>query len=234
MLPSADPRREGHWDESLASREPALSWVRVTGAFVDDAASTYAMLRQFPTALKFHDRALDIVPNDPELMAAKAVIYQAGGNLQQAAGFLSEVNAQTSSSFAFGTKMTQLRLERNHGEVVRLLQTRLAQFHYGSEFEKAGNQISLAFAQRLAGNSAGPNISVEQARDTLEPLSKIQPDNALFVAVLSQAYALLGDQDTALKDARRAIWLVPSAKDALSGPGYEESLALIEVICGEK
>ena len=45
------------------------------------------MVRQFPAALKLYDRALDITPNDPELMAAKASIYQAQGNLQEAATF---------------------------------------------------------------------------------------------------------------------------------------------------
>ena len=62
-----------------------------------DAAETYAMLRQFPAALKLYDRALDITPNDPDVMASKASIYQAQGNLQEAAKFLSEINAQTPS-----------------------------------------------------------------------------------------------------------------------------------------
>ena len=53
------------------------------------------MLRQFPAALKLYDRALDIMPNDPDVMAIKANIYQAQGNLQEAAKFLSQVNAQT-------------------------------------------------------------------------------------------------------------------------------------------
>ena len=55
------------------------------------------MLRQFPAALKLYDRALDIVPNDPDVMASKASIYQAEGNLQEAAKFLSQINAQTPS-----------------------------------------------------------------------------------------------------------------------------------------
>ena len=59
--------------------------------------ATYAMLRQFPAALKLYDRALDITPNDPDVMAAKAGIYQAQGNLQEAARLLSEINGQTPS-----------------------------------------------------------------------------------------------------------------------------------------
>ena len=47
------------------------------------------MLRQFPAALKLYDRVLDIMPNDPDMMAAKASIYQAQGNLEEAARSLS-------------------------------------------------------------------------------------------------------------------------------------------------
>ena len=31
-------------------------------------------------------------------------------------------------------KISQLRLERNYGEAIRLLQARLAQFHFDSEY----------------------------------------------------------------------------------------------------
>ena len=94
---------------------------------------TYAILRQFPAALKLYDRALDIKPNDPELMAAKASIYQAQGKLQEAARFLSGINEQIPNEDTFQIKISQLRLERNYGEAVRLLQARLAQFHFASD-----------------------------------------------------------------------------------------------------
>jgi len=37
----------------------------------------------------------------------------------------------------------------------------------------------------------------------------------------------------ALKEAERAVMLLPSAKDRLSGPAFEESLALIQTMFGE-
>ena len=49
------------------------------------------MLRQFPAALKLYDRALDIAPDDPDLIAAKASVYQAEGNLQEAAKDRSDI-----------------------------------------------------------------------------------------------------------------------------------------------
>ena len=120
-------RREGNWDQSITYYDQALALDPRNVALLVNAAQTYGMLRQFPAALKLYDRALDIMPNDPDLMAAKAGIYQAEGNLQEAARFLSETKWQTPASYASANKLTQLRLERYYGEAVRLLQARLAQ-----------------------------------------------------------------------------------------------------------
>jgi TolB-like protein/class 3 adenylate cyclase/Tfp pilus assembly protein PilF len=223
-------RREGHWDESIAYAEQILVLDPQNTDSLGQAANTYVYLRQFPAALKLYERALDLLPNDPDLMAAKAAVYQAEGNLEEAAKFLPDVNAQTPSSEAFGTKITQLVFERNFGEAVRLQQARLAQ---SSEF-KGVNQVSLALNQRLAGDSAGAKATAEQARNTLEPLCKSQPDNPGRATWLAWAYAVLGNKDAALKEAERATALVPSAKNALWGPSYEESLALLELFLGEK
>ncbi len=84
-----------------------------------DAAQTYADLRQFPAALKLYDRVLDITPNDADVMASKAGIYQAQGNLQEAARFLSAINEQSRSEDTFDMKIAQLRLERNYSEAIR-------------------------------------------------------------------------------------------------------------------
>ena len=51
--------------------------------------------------------------------------------------------------------------------------------------------------------------------------------------MLSLAYAALGEKDSALKEAERAIMLSPSAKDRMYGPDYEENLALIQTMFGE-
>jgi len=242
MLPSSSEapkalgyiaRREGNWDESIAYLEQALVLDPFNVELLMEAAWTHTVLRQFPAALKLYDRTLDITPNDPARMAEKAGIYQAEGNLQEAAKLLSETNAQTPSASAFLIKMTEFRLERNLGEAIRLLQARLTQFRYASEIEKINNQLWLALTQRLNGDTAGANVTAAQACNTLEPLCKNQPDNALFVAGLSLANAVLGEKALALKEAERAITLSPSNKDQVRGPAYEEVLALVETMVGE-
>jgi TolB-like protein/predicted Zn-dependent protease/predicted Ser/Thr protein kinase len=226
-------RRQGHWDQSIAYFQQALALDPRNVELLIDAASTYGMLRQFPAALKLYDRVLDITPNDPDAMAAKAGIYQAEGNLQEAARFLSEINWQTPSEDTLAIKVGQLRLERNYGEAVRLLQLRQAEFHFASERVKGREQVVLAFTQRLAGDAAGAKATAEQARNTLERLSRNQPDNAFVAAPLSQAYAATGKKDSALKEAEHAIMLLPPAKDPVTGPALEQNLAFIQMIFGE-
>jgi tetratricopeptide (TPR) repeat protein len=226
-------RREGNWDESVAYLEQGLSLDPRNPDLLRNAASTYSRLRQFPSALKLYDRALDVVPNDPELMAFKASVYQAQGKLQEAAKLLVEANEQNASDAVLEAKLAQLRLERNHGEAIRLLQGRLTQYRFGSEVETGRNQVWLALVQRLAGDTVGAKATADRARNTLEPLYKNQPNNDVIAAALSLAYAALGEKDSALKGAERAITLLPSAKDRMNGPRLEEVLASIQMIFGE-
>ena len=152
------------------------------------SADTYAWSRQFSPALKLYDRALDITPGDLDVMAPKAGIYQAQGNLQEAARSLPEINWPTFPFHIFFIKIVQLRLERNYGEAVRLLQGRLAQFRYPSQWHKARDQVTLAFIQRLAGDTAGAKVTAEQARDTLEPIYRDQPDRAVSAELAVRAF----------------------------------------------
>src|SRR5262249_43170567 len=146
---------------------------------------------------------------------------------------LTEVDAQTPSQGAFLTKITQLRLERNLGEAVRLLQARQTQFHFTDEFDKGVNQFLLVLIQRLAGDTAAAKVAAQQARNTLEQLCKDQPENSNFVALLSVTTAALGEKNSALNEIQRAMMLLPSAKDRVDGPTREEGLAVIQMIFGE-
>src|SRR5262249_51039605 len=226
-------RREGNWDQSIAYFEQALALDPRNVQLLMVVASTYRTLRQFPAALKLYDRALDIMPNDPDVIASKAGIYQAQGKLQEAATFLSGIDEQISSEELLVVKLTQLRLERNCGEAIRLLQARRAQFHFDSEYLKIAERVHLALIQRLGGDTAGAKVTAEEARNTLDKLCRDQPDNAFAVARLSQIYAVMGQKDSALNAAQRAIMLLPRVKDRVSGPTLEENLAIIQTIFGD-
>jgi serine/threonine protein kinase/Tfp pilus assembly protein PilF len=226
-------RRAGQWDESVAYFEEGLVMDPRNAELLNQAAWTYGVLRKFPAALELDDRALDISPNNLDVMASKAAVYQAQGNLEEAGKLLSKINAQTASDTAFAIKMTQLRLERNHGEAVRSVEARLVQIQFRSDMQKSITQLMLASARRLAGDADGAKAAAAQAHNTLEQLCKSQPANGHLAGMLSLAKAALGEKDSALKEIERAIMLLPSTKNRVDGPAYEELLAWIQMTFGD-
>jgi TolB-like protein/Tfp pilus assembly protein PilF len=226
-------RSEGHWDESIAYWERGLALNPRNTALLTEVAFTYAAIRQFPKAEKLYDRALDILPNEVSLMALRASIYQAEGNLQEAAKLLAQVNLETNSDVAVRIRLTQWRLERNYTDATQWVQGRQDRLRFFSGIDKGSKQLGNALVHRVAGDTAQARAFAEQARNTIEPLRKEQPDNAFVAAALAVAYAMLDEKDSALNEARRAVTLLPSNKDRLSGPGFEENLALVEMIVGE-
>jgi serine/threonine protein kinase len=225
-------RNEGQWDESNAYFERALSLDPRNVELLAQAATNYEWLRQFPAALKLYDRALDIVPNDQDLMASKACIYQAQGNLREAAKFLSGIGAQASLD-VFIAKIIQLRLERNYAEAIHLLQTRLAQFQSLSEMERGDDLSMLPFLQHLAGDSAGARRTATQARYTLQELCKTAPQWGSPRDDLALANAVIGEKDSALEAAEHGVMRQPTVKDRANGPAREQLLAIIQTIVGE-
>jgi tetratricopeptide (TPR) repeat protein len=160
-------------------------------------------------------------------------MYQAQGNLQEAAKSLAQINAETNSNEPIRVRLTQFRLERNFADASQFLQARQGRLQFTAGIDKGIKQVGLALAQRSGGDIAHAKITAEQARNTLEPLRKDQPDNAFIAAALAVAYATLDEKASALNEAERAVTLLPSSKDRVSGPGFEENLALVEVIVGE-
>src|SRR5439155_1810312 len=223
-------RHQGNWEEAVAFYDQALLLDPRNVELLTETADNYDDLRRFDNALKLYDRALEIRPNDLDLLASKAGVYQAQGNLTQAARCLEGVNALTPSYEAVPEKVAQLIFEGNYREAVQLLETRFAQFQFGSELEVGAFQEFLASSRLLAGDTAGAKASAEQARNILEVLCKNQPDNDFPAIHLARTYVILGDKESAYKEAARVSALVQN--DAFRRPGAEENLALIDASFG--
>ena len=195
---------------------------------------TYEHLRQFPAALKTYDRLLDILPNDPDVIASEAWIYQAQGNLERAGKLLVSIDPAARSLSAFVTKMEQLVLERHLDEAIRLTRSQLTESRDLAERERLSVQLALIGIQKCDGDIAGARASAQQLLTVVEPASKKTPDDAFFASALSGIYATLGDKDAAIREAERAITLVPTDKDAVEGPDFEERLAAVAAEIGDK
>jgi TolB-like protein/Flp pilus assembly protein TadD len=223
-------RHQGKWDEAVAYYDQALVLDPRNAELLTETANNYDDLRRFDDASKLYDRALEIRPNDLDVLASKAAIYQAQGNLTEAARCLEGVNALTSSYEAVAQKVEQLILERNYREAVQLLETRFAQFQFGSELELAVFQEFLASSRLLAGDIPGAKDSAEQARKILEVLCQNQPDNDFPAIYLARTYAILGEKTAADNETERVSTL--GHNDAIRRPGAEENMAFIDASFG--
>src|SRR5438132_1515160 len=227
-------RRQGQWDKSVAYWEQTLALDPRNTQWLGLAAQTYSMLRQFPAALKTYDRLLDIVPNDPDTLASEAKIYQAEGNLEQAGKLLAGVNAQTHSFTVVGAKTNQLFLERHCDEAIRWIHTLLTESSDLPAIERLFDQGSLVIAQECAGDIAGARATAQQMLPSIEKFSQKAPNSPPIAAGLSLVHAILGEKDAAITEAERAITLLPSTKDAVDGPSFEEQLAFVEALSVDK
>jgi tetratricopeptide (TPR) repeat protein len=71
------------------------------------------------------------------------------------------------------------------------------------------------------------------AREALQKELKQQADNPLLTSFLAQTLAGLGEREAALREADRAVGLLPSSRDAKSGPFYESIRARIQARFGD-
>jgi tetratricopeptide (TPR) repeat protein len=73
----------------------------------------------------------------------------------------------------------------------------------------------------------------QDAANILEPLVEETPDDERYHASLARAYAGLGRRDEAVREALRAVEIMPRERDAMSGPRFLFNLAAVHARLGE-
>ena len=92
--------------------------------------------------------------------------------------------------------------------------------------------MSLALRCALLATRLAQRLPLNKHAIHLSSSTEINQTTRLCGRAVS-AYAVLGEKDSALKLAERAIMVVSRAKDAIAGLGPKENLALIQMIVGE-
>jgi TolB-like protein/Flp pilus assembly protein TadD len=227
-------RREGQWDRVTDYSEQALVLDPRNPDLLLRVAFNYGDQRQFEKARSLLDRALEVRPDDVEIRGAKGAMYQAEDRLGEADKYFDGITALTPSYEAVGAKVTQLRLQGKNGEAVQLLKTRVGQFEFGSYVEEAVFLYFLALAQHIGGDKPAAEATAVQTRDRLVQLIREQPDNDWLAVILSQTYAILGDNNAAWKEAERVKTITSSLGDVAVGPFADENMAVVATLSGDR
>lgn len=227
-------RRQGRWEESLAHFQEVIELDPRDLRTLMWSSDTYRSMRQFSMALKFIDRALDIAPGDNGAIVRKVDTYQALGQLDQAETAIAQMHADSRDTTMVQAMARQLLLRNNYPAGVALMQSSLAKLDPSQHADHSGLLFLCAQFQQLTGNSAGAKASYTQSREEAETLLRQQADNADLISALAMVDAGLGDKETALQEADRAMAKLPASKDALIGPLYEEVRARVLARFGDK
>jgi serine/threonine protein kinase/Tfp pilus assembly protein PilF len=226
-------RRRGQWDriESYLSEAERLDPRDVNLLAVHGSCDGFQ--RRFPEALRKLDQVLNITPNDVDIIALKANIAQAEGDLPRASALLAPLRPDADDSSAVETQVYQAILERQTAPVIARLKEILAKPDPALGYITGELRFYLGWAQEVAGEHAPAQETWRQARSELELFLKEQPENSLLIGDLALTNMGLGDKATALALAERGMAVRPIEQDALEGSARIETLARVAAGTGE-
>ena len=220
-------RRRGQWDQSESYFNEAERLDPRNVDLLSQHAFSYMCLRRFPEALRKSDQVLDITPDDVDILAVKAAIAQAEGDLSRASALLAPLRPAADLTQALETQVYQAILERRPAQIIPRLKEILAKPDPDLGYLNGGLRFWLGWAQEVAGDHAAAQESWRQARSELEPFLKEQPENFILIGDLALINAGLGDKAAALALAERGMATVPIEKDASAGTPSIEIFARV-------
>jgi tetratricopeptide (TPR) repeat protein len=126
-------------------------------------------------------------------------------------------------------------LDGNYAEAERFLAASPRQdfqdIDFSFYFPKSWYQAMIA---RAKGDSAGAMAAFRECREILAQRLIVKPEHARTIAVLAQVDAGLGQKDLAIREAQRAIDLMPISKDIYDGALVLEGLAQVYAWSGDR
>jgi TolB-like protein/Tfp pilus assembly protein PilF len=226
-------RRRGQWDRSESYFNEAERLDPRNVNLLTQHALSYMSLRRFPEALRKLDQVLIITPDDANIIALKAAIAQAQGDLPRAAALLAPLRPTANDTGPLATQVYQAILERRPAQVIPRVKEILAKPDPALGYFNGELRVYLGWAQEVAGDHAAARESWRQARSELEPFLNEQPENYSLILDLAVVSMGLGDKAAAFALTERATAVVPIEKDAVFGPIPIEILARVAAQMGE-
>ena len=221
--------RLGEWREALTNIEQSVA-LNPREIYTRIMAINIALaMRDFATAIEMADNALQIWPNDTNLVGLKAFVFQACGQLDEAQAILNRLPAKTAEFDASaGALFYQAWVRRDPAIAIKV---------FDSHARVAGPDetsfpLYWATLQDMAGKKSESRATFIHARDSLEALLKEQPQNDSVIGPLAFAYAALGQRDDALKALDR--YNIVTGGDARSNGRRQELRARIFVRLGDR
>lgn len=229
-------RRQGRWDDALREFNLAAELDPRNFSILSETAHTEEAAERYAEATRRYNQALAVNPGDIYTRERLALIpYFSRADPQPLhALHASLLAADPAAAEACAGFRLRCALSERDQPAARAA---LATFPAGG-FQCTGYFVPpewfAGLTARTFGDEAQARAAFLAARAKVERTLRDQPDFATAWSVLGWIDAGLGRKEEAIREGQRGCQLVPSTKDAYSGPDLLGYLAMIYAWTGEK
>ena len=232
---AAIQRRQGKWEESSASYAKAVSLDPKDPILLENMGMNYFAVRDYTTAAKIFDRAVQAAPETFTIRELRTrVDFYSKGDLRPLQTLLAAQPENIDPNGTITLARYNLKMyERKFDELLGILDRSPAEKSRGETSAPISKEFLKATVYRAMNDEANARTNYEEARAKAEQAVQESPDDGPRHALLGLIYAGLGRCDEAKAEAKRAVDLLPEAKDAFDGPILAISRARIHMMCGD-
>lgn len=229
-------RRQGHWEECIRNLKRAAELDPRNRLALQHLAGTYQQMRRYPEAVATLDRVLALAPKDGVVEVMKAAVYfnWRADTRPMHSTIDSILAADPSAALLHADSWFYVALCERDLVTARRAIIALA----GTPIRVGPVVLNHDFLEgllaRVSGDAAAADAAFSAARIEQEKLVQAQPDYGPAVCSLGLIDAGLGRKEDALREGRRAVELLPVAKDASGGALMIQFFAIICGWVGEK
>jgi TolB-like protein/Tfp pilus assembly protein PilF len=192
-------------------------------------ADTYNLQRQHGLAAQVYDRVIAAGERTPIVLFRRdSALFNGSGNSTELRKVLSDNPEMDIGGGQTPVRVFLALIDKNYSEAERVLASSpredFQDIDYSFYYPKAWFEAMIA---RAKGDSAGATAAFTAARTILEQRLAVKPEHARTLAVVAQVDANLGMKESAIREAKHAVDVMPLSKDIYDGALVLEGLAQV-------
>jgi TolB-like protein/Tfp pilus assembly protein PilF len=227
-------RRQGKHEEGVRSLQRALELDPRNFFTLQQIALSYLMLNRYPEQISVLDRALAIKPDDVETRATRAEIdFDQKADTRPLHETIASIQQKDALAKIADTWLLCALAERD-ATAGKAALAALADNTFGENATQFSAKFGEGLLARALKDETGARPAFTAARAEQEKLVQAQVNYGPALMNLALIDAGLGRKEDALREARRAVELMPVTKDALNGADMLQYFAVTAAWVGEK
>jgi TolB-like protein/tRNA A-37 threonylcarbamoyl transferase component Bud32 len=229
-------RRLGRWEESTRNFERAVDLDPRNFSTLQQMAISYGVVRRYPEEKSVLDRVLSTVPNNVDTKVALASInFHWKADTKFLHETIDSIRATDPAALPnIANDWLSCALAERDVVAAKDALNAFGEIPLTDYAVHLNRPLVQGVIARMTNDEEAARAAFTAARAEQEKAVKAEPNYAPPLCVLGLIDAGLGRKEEALRAGRRAVELLPVAKDAINGPLMIEYLAMIAGWVGEK